>query len=285
MFTLGIINDEISQDLEQVAAELEALGVSHIELRSLWGKSVVDLTQAEVDRARKILALHKLTVASIASPVLKCKLHPQKDAAHGDVFQKDVDSYEQHQQIFEQAIRMAHAFETPIIRAFAFWREGELAPVLDEIVEKLKPFLERAEAENVIFGLENEHSCAVGTGHEARQVLDRLSSEHLKVVWDPGNAVLLETERVFPDGYEQIKDRMVHMHIKDPVRDEQTGKWSFTRIGDGVVGYREHFARLIADGYEGNVSVETHFTPAGGSKEDGTLSCIRATQQMMRELA
>ncbi len=285
MFTLGIINDEVSQDLEYVAELLESLGVHHIELRSMWDKSVVDLTPPEVERARKILAKHKLQVTSIASPVLKCKLHPEKKAVHGDVFHKDVSDYDQHLDLFDRAIRLAKAFETNLVRAFAFWREGELEPVLDEIIEKLEPFIKLAEQEGAIYGLENEHACAVGTAHEARQVLDRIPSEHLKIVWDPGNSVLLETERVFPDGYELIKDRMVHMHIKDPIKDPATGKWHFTLIGEGVVGYREHFAALVADGYEGNVSIETHYTPEGATREAGTRACIEATQRLMAEVA
>ncbi len=283
MFTLGIINDELSQDLEYTAEALEAHGVGFIELRSLWGKSIVDLDEREVERARQVLAAHKLTVTSIASPVLKCKLHPDKKAAHGDVFQKDISDYEKHLGVFAAAIRMAKAFETPVIRGFAFWREGDLAPVLDEIAQKLEPFLQMAADEEVLFALENEHACAVGSGSETRMLLDKLPHPNLKVVWDPGNAALLEQEPSFPEGYELVKDQMVHMHLKDPKKDA-TGKWRFTLIGEGVIGYRDHFVQLIKDGYEGNVSLETHFKIEGEKPEQGTLNCIKATQRLMAEL-
>ena len=55
-FRISVINDEISQDFDHdcyIASR--DFGMSWIELRSMWGKNVMELSAAEIDEARKIL--------------------------------------------------------------------------------------------------------------------------------------------------------------------------------------------------------------------------------------
>ena len=63
---------------------MAAIGMTGAELRVLWGKNVMDLSDAELDRAKAILDSHSLKVAGIASSLLKCVLPdspPAGDAA------------------------------------------------------------------------------------------------------------------------------------------------------------------------------------------------------------
>src|SRR5271165_6997424 len=68
-FKISVINDEISADFDHdcyVAAH--DFGMQWIELRSMWGKNVIDLSEAEIEDANKILDKYKLQVTDIASP-------------------------------------------------------------------------------------------------------------------------------------------------------------------------------------------------------------------------
>jgi hypothetical protein len=46
--TLGVITDEISEDLDMPLAVARELGVQHVELRAVWKKNLMDLKEREI---------------------------------------------------------------------------------------------------------------------------------------------------------------------------------------------------------------------------------------------
>ena len=71
-FKIAVISDEISPDFDhacQVVAQ--EFGLSWIELRSMWGKSLMDLSEDQIGEVQKILAKYGLRVTDIASPLFK----------------------------------------------------------------------------------------------------------------------------------------------------------------------------------------------------------------------
>ena len=71
-FKISVINDEISPDFDHVCYVVSHdFGLSWIELRSMWGKSIMGLNAAEIDESQKILAKYNLQVTDIASPLFK----------------------------------------------------------------------------------------------------------------------------------------------------------------------------------------------------------------------
>ena len=120
----------------------------------------------------------------------------------------------------------------------------------------------------------------LGAGAEIARVIKAVNSPALKAVWDPGNAFCAH-EAPYPDGYEACKDHIVHVHVKDAVREGDNVK--FVRIGDGEIDYEGHFKALKADGYAGYLSLETHFKP-GGAAEEGSRLCLAALNEMLTNL-
>ena len=49
------------------------------------------------------------------------------------------------------------------------------------------------------------------------------------------------------------------MHIKDARKNPQTGKNVWRPVGGGKLDYLGQFRALIADGYTGTMSLETHY--------------------------
>src|SRR2546427_410201 len=56
LFRLAAITDEFSPDIEKSVASMAEIGMTGAELRMLFGKNIIDLSDAELDRAKQICA-------------------------------------------------------------------------------------------------------------------------------------------------------------------------------------------------------------------------------------
>jgi len=291
---LAAITDEISQEFEYALDVMLEYGALGAELRGLWGTNIADLSDDQVARARQALKERGMAVAGLATPFYKCDLsadaaNPGEDA--GAMHLAQARTMEQQIAMLERCIELAHAFETPFLRVFAFWRKTVMTPEIEtQIVAAFETPVAMAEKAGVTLLLENEHACFVGSGGEAARILAQIPSPNLRAVWDPGNAFSLG-ERPFPEGYEAIKPYMVHLHVKDAVEIDTPDhgkqvKWCV--VGEGDIDYAGHFAALKRDGYTGWVSLETHYRPLQGSgpdgkgtPEDGSRPCLAYLQKVL----
>src|SRR6202023_1072430 len=71
---IAAIPDEFSPDLETALHAMQEIGLSAAEWRVVWGKNIMDLSDDELERVRKITRSLGFEVISIASPLLKCLL-------------------------------------------------------------------------------------------------------------------------------------------------------------------------------------------------------------------
>ena len=278
---LSVITDEISMDFEHALDVMLEYGVTGAELRSLWDTNIVDLPEDQIERAKRALDDRDMAVSCIASPLFKCDLGDAAGTAAGRTHQALDRTLSQQMAVLERCIHAADAFETPFIRIFSFWKRGDLTDNIEmEIIGAFEEPAARAEKADVILGLENEHSCYLGTGQEIARVIRAVNSPALKAVWDPGNA-FCAGELPYPDGYEAVKDYVVHVHIKDAVWED--GKPKFMCIGDGRIDYFGQLRALIEDGYDGYLSLETHYRP-GGVPEEGSRQCLASLKEILAKL-
>lgn len=288
-FRLAVINDEISPDFEHACAVAsEDFGLHWIELRSLWGKNVVDLNAEEVERARGILAKYKLRVTDIGSPLFKVhwpgaplsKDGPRREAARVEA------DFKQQDEVLERSIALCKSFETDRIRCFDFWRLEDQRPYRAAINEKLSQAARQCAAAKIVLVLENEMSCNTGSGAEAVAVLEAVREPNLMLNWDPGNAATFAGEIAYPDDYEKLpKKRIGHCHVKDTIRKAE-GKFEWAPVGGGVIDWAGQFRALARDGYRGAVSLETHWH--GGRPEPGSTMSVgeassRASMKGLKE--
>ncbi|MBA2469600.1 MAG: sugar phosphate isomerase/epimerase [Chloroflexia bacterium] len=275
---LGVITDEISEDFDHALAVCQELGIRDIELRSIWGKSIVDHDDATVSRIEQAVHAGGFRVNCIASPFLKCHLNDESAAA-GNTHSASEKSKEEHWAILDRSLELANQFDSPIVRVFSFWRVADPVSVRDEILDILSVATEHVSAAGKLLGLENEYACNVATGEESRWILDHISNHALGLIWDPGNEAALGSNP-FPGGYEHVKDRIHHVHLKDAVAIElNTG---FTRMGDGAIDYLGQFRALVRDRYEGVLSLETHYK-VDGDPEPATRACAASTRDLARK--
>jgi len=139
------------------------------------------------------------------------------------------------------------------------------------VVDALGGLAERAAKRGLIIGLENEHACNIATGAESAKALAAVKHESLKLVWDPANA-LCSGENPFPDGYRKLPvDRIVHVHTKDCHMEGHKPVWG--PLGTRSVDWKGQVAALLADGYQGWLSLETHWPGPANDKFRASVIC------------
>ena len=274
-YPIAAITDEFSPDLETAVRSMAALGMQGAELRMVFGKNIIDLSDEELNRAIAVARGAGLEIVCIASPLLKCVLPdaPEVDAR----FQQDMFAapygYEDQPRLAVRAFEIARRTGARIVRVFSYWRVVEPEKVFDRAVEALRNLAEEAARHGLIVGLENEHACNIATGAETARVLRALDHPNLQVVWDPANA-LVAGETPFPDGYRQLPaGRIVHVHAKDcRVENHQP---TFGPLGEMGVDWKGQIQALRRDGYRGWISLETHWPGPGGDKHLASMICGR----------
>jgi sugar phosphate isomerase/epimerase len=274
-FRIAAITDEFSPDIEVATRSMAEIGMTGAELRMVFGKNILDLTNEELDRAIAIVRGQGLEIVSIASPVLKCVLpdSPEVDAR----FQKDMfaskHTFDDQPRLAARSFEIAKRTGARIIRVFSYWRTVRPEECFERIVSALRGLAEQAAKQDLIIGIENEHACNIGTGSETARVLAALSHPNLKVVWDPANA-LVAGETPFPNGYNMIPiDRIAHVHAKDCFVKHHVAQWG--PLGECAVDWKGQMAALVRDGYKGWISLETHWPGPGGDKHQASMICGR----------
>jgi L-ribulose-5-phosphate 3-epimerase len=273
---LCIVTDEISQDLAHALDVCEDEEVSTIELRAVDGANIVSHDDDSLEKIQAMIEGRGFRVGGIASPFLKCHISGDGDPQGATHFAAPA-SREEQWKILERSFEVAHLLGAPLVRTFSFWRVPHPEDVREEVAGVIAEAAEHTAAAGLTLGIENEHACNLATGAETRWVLDRIPSSALGVIWDPGNEAVMDSEP-FPGGYEQVRDRMVHVHLKDADRD---GNW--TKMGTGIIDYPGQFRALAEDGYAGLLSLETHYEAPDGGAEKATRESLAAIREFCKE--
>ncbi len=255
---LSVITDEIDARLGPALDVCEELGIRAVELRTVDGVQIVEHAPDALRAMRAELDGRGFEVCAVASPFLKSS--------------RDDDPLAQDR-IHERALEAAAVLSAPVVRAFSYWREPDPGAVLPQLGRALRRATARAGEAGVTLALENEHECNVATSAEARAVL--AASPDLQLIWDPGNAAMIDPASFAGlGGLETIRDRVVHVHLKDVTA---TGSW--TRVGDGIVDFAALLRHLADTGYGGYLSFETHYQ-RDGSGELATRDCVAALRSI-----
>lgn len=151
------------------------------------------------------------------------------------------------------------------------------AQSLDRVVDLFGPLVELAEKNNVRLCLEN---CPL-MGNIAispvlwKKLFERLPSDHLGLAYDPSHLVWEMIDPYTP--LLEFKDKIFHVHAKDTAIDRvklaRTGIltdfswWSYRIPGRGELDWRLLLGQLIAEGYDGTISLEHEDAAYEGSVE------------------
>ena len=246
----------------------------------------MNLSPAELGRARHLIERHRLKVSEIASPIFKYHLpgmpsqHPNMNDTFvaADLTDKDTED------LLRRVFKLARFFGTSKVRVFSYWRVEEPEKAYPYVRERLAKAATLAAQDNITLLLENEHDCNVGTGEELGRMVRDINLPYLRGMWDPCNAARLG-EVPYPDGYRQVRGLFPHMHIKDIRRNPASGELQYVPVGEGMIDFRAQFAALRDDGYEGTMSLETGYLRPDGNKAESTRECLEGLLRVLKSVS
>jgi sugar phosphate isomerase/epimerase len=235
VWTLTGFVDEISPDLDEQLDTLALESIRHMELRSVWNKNVLDLTDEELKRVRSAASNRGIGVSSIGSPIGKVSV---------------TDPFEPHLQRFRRALRVANAMGTPYVRVFSFFIPDGHEPGIyrDEVLERMSALASEAHSAGITLLHENEKGIYGDTPGRCVEILSGVDSPTLRAAWDAANFVQCGV-RPHTEGYELLRPYVEYVHV--------------VPAGEGDGEIEETVSALRASGFDGYFSLEPHLASSG----------------------
>lgn len=239
-FVLSAFADEIDDNLQTQMDVLEQYGIQYIEMRSVNGKNVSELTLDEARAIKKQLDARGFKISAIGSPIGKILI---------------TDDFAHHLQLFKHVLKIAEILETKYIRMFSFFipKGEDPAKYRDEVMRRWKSFIEIAAGSGIILLHENEKEIYGDTPERCLDILKTMNCDYLKATFDPANFVQCNVE-TYPHAFELLKDEVIYLHIKDALATDHSVVPS--GYGDGKL--RQILTALTKRGYHGFLSLEPH---------------------------
>lgn len=244
MLILTGFADEISGQLDEQLDVLASEGITHLELRGVYGKNVMNLTDDELIRLKAELDAKGIRISSIGSPIGK---YPIQEPFGPELERVD------------RALAIAKQLEAPYIRIFSYFIPEQEAPepYRDEVLSRMKQLSARAEQAQITLLLENESGVYGNTDERCLDILQHCNSASLRLAFDPGNFVMNE---IMPmcEAYPLLSSYLEYVHIKDADRQARI----FVPAGEGDGEFPTFVKALKERNFSGFLSIEPHLTKA-----------------------
>jgi sugar phosphate isomerase/epimerase len=265
---IALVTDELSAD-PQTALELASeWGIRHVELRGYFTDRVPMLSAYQRQRLRRLVATHGVTVTAISPGLFKIP-YPAETPSTSNLgwmdrsfFQHWADSrtvLDQHlRELLPASIDFALEFGAGFIIAFSFHRAGGPGgPAPRPVIDTLAAAAEKVHAAGLTLLIETEEGFWADTGARSAALLSAVGHPALALNWDPANS-FCEGDCPYPDGYAHVRGFVRNVHFKD-ARRFADGRCAF--VAEGEVDWQGQIRALIADGYEGCITLEPHLEP------------------------
>jgi sugar phosphate isomerase/epimerase len=282
---LGVITDGINLDLEEALKVMNETDLEYAELQFIWDKEIGDQTPEEVQKIKELITNYNVKVPCITRHnfvgMLVMATEPEDEA------------YQKHFEGLKRCIKIAKELGTPLVRIMSFRKEmiifghngAEKWVASTGSWEKLLKLMEApvalAEDEGITLAVETGNNAMITSGWLGRKLIDDLGTKNLKIIWDIPNTLYC-TEIPYPDAYEEIKDYLGHIHIKDCRSNISRATVQFCPLGEGdMAPYLEKIAgALRKDNYQGVISYESVYRPDNGTFEDGFRASVSTLKRL-----
>ncbi len=273
-FSLSAFGDEIAVNLFDQLAVLKELQIGQLELRTAWGKNVLELDDDEAGKVAALAAKLGVRVSAIGSPIGKSPIDEPMD---GELRKLD------------RIMRTAATVGTRRIRIFSYYppdisTNAHYDEYVAPAIERLAVLADHAAAAGYELLLENEKEIVGDTIDRCARILAALERPNVRFAWDPANFVQVGEAEVTARGWPLLSDFIGYVHIKDAfLRD---GTVCAAGEGDGQVGML--LSNLRAAGYQGVLALEPHLAIAGHSSgfsgPEGMAYAVKALRALMDQV-
>jgi len=254
---LSGFTDEAADTIEGQIEVCRQLGWTGIDLRTVDGYNIVDLPEERFTELVSRLSAADLRVVSFGSRIANWSrsLH--------DPFEQDLND-------LERAIPRMRTLEVRFLRVMSYRppetaEEAKSPRVSREIIRRLRELAIRAEDAGIVLTHENCETWGGLSYEHTLQLLEGIDSPAFRLVFDTGNppATIDHRDDAAPGTrqdalafYRQVRQAVVHVHIKD-ARVENS-EVVYTWPGEGSGRIPEILAELRTDRYDGPISIEPH---------------------------
>jgi sugar phosphate isomerase/epimerase len=262
-FVLSAFADEIDADLGVQFEHLVAEGISLIDLRSAFGKNVMQLSDAEILEVRRLAEASGLGFNCVASPINKVTV---AEGSAEDEFAKLV-----------RASEIAGLLGINRIRIFS--PEGDHWAVIEPWMVKQVGF---AAQNDLVLMHENDGRYYGSIPTNAQQLFETFGSAHFVAAFDFAISAQLGFYAM-KDWFPWLLPHLETVHIKDAREDGKV-----VPAGEGVGQVKETLSWLNQQGWTGVLSIEPHLQFAGdrggfsGTESFGIAT--RAIKDILEEL-
>ena len=277
-FKLGVITDEVTQDIFEAARFCKKYGLECMEVRSINNRSPFDYTDEDVEQIIAAAKEYGIEVTAISSPTFKCE-YDDEEAIKANV------------EGFRKCAIMANKMGAKYIRGFDFWDKQVPVEVRATMYGDI---IALCEEYDVYCVLESDPAIHSSTPHKLAELLTAINNPRIKALFDPGNEIWV-TAKTSEDAYDKLKPcGIVNMHVKDGINTD--GHTNAVMVGTGVADFVGIFKKLIRDGYSGGVMLETHYRknvelteeqlmrPGGADFSDGAYEASEESIIALKEI-
>ena len=280
MAELGLITDGISTDFEHALKVMRENGLNQAELQYLWDKEVGDFDKNEIDKIEELLKRYKMEVSCIS----------RHNFAGIGVHEVNIgdSTYNHHMEKLKECINMAQKLGSPLVRIMSFRKEmvlfgehgAEKWNVSDgawsKLVELLSPVVKLAKEEGIMLVVETGNNAMITSCFLGKKLIDDLETTHLKVLWDPANALYCGENPSKNALDSMVGGYLGHVHMKDVEVSIHQATIKCVALGEGQMApHLSTIAKRLNDiGYKGSMSLESVYRPSGGDFEDGFRASV-----------
>ena len=262
MLKLAAFADEISPELDVQIEHCRKNGITHVELRGVAGKNILEFDKPLRAEIKGKLADNGLGVVCIGSPIGKVKLR---------------ESFGAHFEQFKIAVDMANFFDAPFIRIFSYY--DTRANDRDEVIRRLNQKLDYLRGSKLMLLHENEARIYGETGSACLELLQAANSPKLRAAFDFANFVQAREDPL--RNWPLLKPFTAHFHIKDA----RMGSGKVVPAGEGDGHLAEVLKDAYASGFRGFLSLEPHLAAHGQFSGFSGPELFKSAVDALRKLA
>ncbi len=222
--------DEASSMIDGQIAAMKRNGLDGLEIRSVDGQSVSNISSAKAAEVRKKMDDAGLVVWAIGSPLGKIRID---------------EPFEPHVEMLKRTLEISSMLGTKRIRIFSFYipRGENPESFRSAVMERMNTMLDIADSAGMMLCHENEKGIYGDVAIRCKELLDGLPRLH--GIFDPAN--FIQVGQNTWSAWQMLKDRIDYLHMKDALEDGNVvpAGYGIGRVADIMNSYFADGGRYV----------------------------------------